>query len=124
MSKDKNDDRDISTWTCDYSRQFLERHGSQQGNKAELKEICVLLKHLIANVQENLFTLSKIELRCMCTDLKKCVRFYTKNIGDATSDMLESIEEEEGEYDVVYWGFPFNRFCVARVFYMSGTVAT
>ena len=114
-SKDKNDDTDMSTWTCDYCKQFLKRHGAaQQGNKAELKERCVLLKHLIANGLENLFALSKTELKSMCADLKFPILNVSKddmiknvsdsmqnNSGDTTSDILESIEGEEVKCDVL-----------------------
>ena len=67
------------------------------------------MKHLIVNGLEKLFSLAKTELKSMCADFKLSILNVSKddiiknvsdsmlnNSGDATSDMFESIEEEEG----------------------------
>ena len=60
MFKNKNDDEDVSTWTCEYSQSFLKSHKAvQQKNISEFHTRCELLKKIWSRGLENLISLSK-----------------------------------------------------------------
>ena len=106
----KNDDKDLSTWTCEHCRQFLKSHDAVwQGNQAELRVRCLLLKKIMHHGLENLISLSKTKLRSMWNELKLpsgaeivkddlTVSMSNAMVGDenyAVESMLRLIEEEE-----------------------------
>ena len=44
----KNDDRDVSAWTCKFCHDFLNSHGAVlKGNQSELRDRCLLLKKMM-----------------------------------------------------------------------------
>ena len=105
----RNDYVGISTWNCEYSKYFLKSYATMQKvNKTELHDRQLLLKYLIANILEILVSLSKIELRHVCAELKlldiadiskhetieSMSDAMIKNYGDITNDTLELINEE------------------------------
>ena len=60
--KGKNDYSDVSTWTCDFCKNFLKSYGAiHQGKKQELIDRCALLKYLITNRLEFLITFSRLD---------------------------------------------------------------
>ena len=108
--KGKNDYGEASTWTAQFCKDILKSHGAaQQGNKKELSDRCVLLKHLIANGLENMMSTSKTELKSMSAALSLPCRHgvskddMIKNVsnvmldvhGDTSNGALAVIEEEE-----------------------------
>ena len=112
----KNDDRDLSTWTCKCCRSFLNsQEAVQQGNQAELRARCLLLKKLMCHGLENLFLLSKPKLRSMLNELKLTsgvdivkddLIVNTCNVmvgdnNDTAECMLSLIEDEERNEDVI-----------------------
>ena len=116
VAKSKNDAADISTWTCEHCKSFLKSYGAvQQGNRNELINRCVMLKHLIENELETLTSLSKTELRSMCVELKlpdikdmskdnmiKSVSDAMLGIhGDTAIDVLALIDEEESDESLI-----------------------
>ena len=114
--KCKNDYSDVSTWTCEFCKDMLKSHGAlQQGNKKELIDRCVLLKHLIANDIEHLMSASKTDLKSMSNALSlPCGLGVSKDdmitnvsnvmldmFGDTSNGVLALIEEEErNEVDI------------------------
>ena len=70
LLKNKNDDEDISSWTCEHCQSYLKAHkAAQRGNKGELQSRCTLLKKLITCGLQNLMSLSKTELKSMSLQL-------------------------------------------------------
>ena len=83
LTKVKNDNEDISAWTCEYCQSALHAHGAvKSGNKSELQARCELLKKLLSCNLDNLITLSKTELRSMSLQLS------LPSGSDATKDDL------------------------------------
>ena len=108
--KSKNDDKDVSTWTGEFCKSFFKSHGDMhQGNKSELINSCLLLKKSIAGGLEKSMTLSKIELRSMCTQLtlsdsssikkdsliKSVSDFILDNYGDTPNWILAEINNKD-----------------------------
>jgi len=106
----KNDEEDPCTWTGEFCKTYLKTHGAVcQGKKTELINRCVLLKKLIAGGLEKLITLSKIDLRLMCTQLtlpdcssitKDCLIKSVSDVtlgdyGVTTNGMLAQIDNED-----------------------------
>ena len=105
----------MSAWTYEYCKHFLKLcKAVLQGNKKELIDRCILLKHLTANDLENLMPLSKIELRSVPSTLTlPCRQDMSKDVvirnvsnamlgacGDVSNGVLAAIEEEERNADV------------------------
>ena len=60
LLKNKNDDDDISSWTCECCQSCLKAcNAAQRGNKGELQSRCALLKKLITRRLQNLMSFSK-----------------------------------------------------------------
>ena len=112
----KNDDRCVSTWTCDYCRSFLKTHGAvQKGKQEDLRARCLLLKKLIYHGLENIISLSKTQLRSMSNELKlphsadiskddlikKTCDVMIGEANDTSECLISSIEIEERDEDAV-----------------------
>ena len=82
---------------------------AHEGNKSELINRCLLLKKLIAGSFKKLMTLSKIELRLMCTQLilpdcssttkdnliKSVSNVMLGNYGDTTNGIVAEIDNQD-----------------------------
>ena len=89
ISKGKNREDDVFTWTYEYCKSFLKLHkASQQGNKKELVDRCILLQFLIENSLEHMISLSKTELKSMLSAL-------TLPFGEGISkdDMIRNVSD-------------------------------
>ena len=63
MFKNKNDEENVSTWTCEHSQSFLKsKKVFQKGNRSEFHARCELSKKLLSHDLEDLMLLSKQEL--------------------------------------------------------------
>ena len=61
LLKNKNDDEDMSSWTCEHCQSCLKADkAAQRGNKGELQSRCTLLKNLITCRLKNLIKRKQI----------------------------------------------------------------
>ena len=109
LLKNKNDDEDMSSWSCEYCQSYLKAHKAvQRGNKGELQSRCTLLKKLITCGLQNLMSLSKTELKSMSLQLSLTHSADTSkdelitnisnvlidNQADTSNQMLDIIDNE------------------------------
>ena len=114
--KQKNDNEDASTWTCECCEKFLKSHNAlQEGNLAKSQSRCVLLKKLISHGFENLMSMSKTDLRQMSANLTlpfdanisrddlimNISNVMINNHNDTIEDILELVEKEDGFEDLI-----------------------
>ena len=115
-SKQKNDDEDASTWTCEYCKKNFKSHDAvQEGNQAKLQSRCVFLKKLISCGFENLMSMSKTDLRQMSANLTlpfgadvskddliaNISNVMINNHNDTIEDALALVEKEDGFEDLI-----------------------
>ena len=114
--RQKNDDNDVSTWTCECIKKVLKSHGSvQEGNQDKIHSRCLLLKKLIYYGLENVMSMSKTTLRSMSADLTlpfgadiskddlilNMHNVMIHNHNDTIEQMLTLVEEGYGCEEVV-----------------------
>ena len=108
----KNDYMDVSTRAYEHSKLFLKSYSAVEKG---IKLICVmyvfLLKHSISNGLEILVSLSKIELRSMCVELK-----FHDVVDISKDDMIKSVSDEMNNN---YGGITNGTFTLIEKYFLS-----